>query len=419
MEKKRKTLAGRLTNRLLLWTLFIALGLSYVLLHFEAKATRQFYSEIYHNKMLITKEYTRRVISDVYVAVTNNIYYIEHTLDKPEVHKETMERIVKSGTRVRSCGISFIKDYYYPQTGHRFCPFAWRNETNLDEVFSEDMGDADLDYLTADWFLDVILSDSAQWSEPFYDGYDEKTTLAAYMAPIHDQEGRVVAVLGADISLDWLTSKLVEADSTVNSTTMFMANRFELKSNSFLVNHDGSFITHFDGERIIKDNFFSQLESCDGSDVESLVANMKAGIEREHACSDRFLVNGEECYLFYTPVKYAKWVFITIIPCRALDILSYVNAGTVVVLVLLAILLIIIVAHYYIKSGFEPLRQLISMTDSMAKGRFNSSVPELKHDDEIKQLSDSIENLRFSLSNSADERKGPADDGESPDGEEA
>ena len=40
------------------------------------------------------------------------------------------------------------------------------------------------------------------------------------------------------------------------------------------------------------------------------------------------------------------------------------------------------------------------MTDSMAQGRFDSAVAELKHDDEIKQLSDSIENLRFSLSNS-------------------
>lgn len=400
MEKKRKTIAGRISRRIMVWTLFIALGLSYVLLRFETQATRQFYSEIYHNKMLITKEYTRRVISDVYVAVTNNIYYVEHTLDQPDVHKKTMERIVESGTRVRSCGISFIEDYYYPQKEHRFCPFAWRNVTNPDVIYSEDMGDADLDYLIADWFLDVVKSDSAKWSEPFYDGYDETTTLAAYMVPIHDPSGRVVAVLGADVSLDWLTAKLSEADSTITSSSMFMPAQFDLKSNSFIVNHDGTFLTHADGERIMKDNFFDQLESCDGSDVDGLVANMKAGVERDHASTDRFLVNGEECYLFYTPVKYTKWVFITTIPCRALDMLSYVNAVTVVAIVILAILLIVFLAHYYLKSGLEPLRQLIGMTDSMAQGRFDSAVSELKHDDEIKQLSDSIENLRFSLSNS-------------------
>lgn len=407
MKKKRKTLAGRLSHKLYIWTLFVVLALSFVLIYFEGRVTRMFYSEIYHNKMLIIKEYTRRVISDVYVAVTNNIYYLEHSLDKPEEHKATMERIVKSGTRVRSCGISFIEDYYYPQKGHRFCPFAWRNVSNPDEVFSEDMGDADLDYLTADWFLDVALGDSARWSEPFYDGYDETTTLAAYMVPIHDQEGRVVAVLGADISLDWLTGKLSEADSTVNSTSMFMAGQFALQSHSFIVNYDGTFITHADEKQILKENFFHQLESCNGSDVESLVNRMKAGVECDELSSDRYMVNGEECYIFYTTVKYTRWLFITAIPCKSIDMLSYVNAVTETFIVILAILLIVIIAHYYIKSGVEPLSQLIELTDNMAKGQYDSAVPELKHDDEIRQLSDSIENLRFTLSSNADRQKRP------------
>ena len=212
----------------MLWVAIVTLGLAYLLFHFEGNSVRDFYAEIYRNKMLTTNEYMRRVISDVYVAVTNNIYYLEHSLDNPDGHKLTMERIVKSGTRVRSCGISFIKDYYYPQKESHFCPFAWRNVANPDIVYSQDMGDADLDYFDADWFLDVIKSDSAYWSEPFYDGYDEKTSLSAYMVPIHDQEGRVVAVLGADISLDWLANKLIEADSTFNKESMLMASLFNM-----------------------------------------------------------------------------------------------------------------------------------------------------------------------------------------------
>ena len=73
MEKKRKSLVGRLTGRFLIWMIFIVLGISYILFFLEQKGTRQFYSEIYHNKMRITNEYTRRVISDVYVAVKNNL----------------------------------------------------------------------------------------------------------------------------------------------------------------------------------------------------------------------------------------------------------------------------------------------------------------------------------------------------------
>ncbi len=401
MEEKQKTFAGRITGKILIWIVFIVGGLSYLILHLEGQATRQFYSEIYHNKMLITKEYTRRVISDVYVAVTNNIYYLEHSLDKPDGHKKTMERIVKSGTRVRSCGISFIKDYYYPQKEHRFCPFAWRNSANPDEVFSQDMGDADLDYLVADWFLDVVKSDSAYWSEPFYDGYDEKTTLSAYMVPIHDQEGRVVAVLGADISLDWLTSKLNEADTVINKSNMLMAGLFEMKSRSFIINHDGTYITHTNEESILKDNFFSHLEASGGSDVDGLVNNMKQGITPEKS-RERFLVNGEECYLFYTPVKYTQWILVTIVPCKAIDMLSYLNGFAVLLIVMLAIVMIVFVGYYYVKNGIEPVKQLTMMAEDIVKGKYDTPVPETKHNDEIAQLRDAMEEIQFTLSNNSD-----------------
>ena len=402
---KRNTFARRITGRILLWMIFVVLGLSFLLFYFEGNATREFYSEIYHNKMLITNEYTRRVISDVYVAVTNNIYYLEHTLDKPDEHKKTMERIVKSGTRVRSCGISFVDGYYYPQKERHFCPFAWRNVTKPDVIYSEDMGDADLDYFNADWFLDVLNSDSAQWSEPFYDGYDNETTLSAYMVPVHDQEGRVVAVLGADVSLDWLASKLSEADSTVNHNSMFMASKFNVKPYSFIINHDGTYLTHADESSIMKGNFYKKLESCDGSDVEALVGKMRAGIEPEGRSVGRFLVDGEECFLFYTPVKYTKWLMVSVVPCRAIDILGYINAGTMLIVVLLAMLLLVVVGYYCMKNAIEPVKQLTQLTDDIARGHFGTPVPEIKHNDEISQLRNSIEEMQYTLSNYADNAK--------------
>ena len=404
MEKKQKSFAKRLTGRILIWVIFVCLGLSYLILHFEIQATRQFYSEIYHNKMLITNEYIRRVISDVYVAVTNNIYFLEHNLDNPDSHKETMERIVKSGTRVRSCGISFIEDYYYPKKEHRFCPFAWRNATNPDEIFSQDMGDADLDYLTADWFLEVLKNDSAQWSEPFYDGYDEKTTLSAYEVPIHDPAGRVVAVLGADISLDWLTSKIKEADTTINKTIMIMASKFEMKSNSFIINHDGTYITNADGRRIMKDNFFKRLGTCDESNVEGVI-NRMVNSTQDNKSQERFLVDGEECFLFYTPIKYTQWIMVTVVPCRVVDILSYLNGATVVFIILLAMLLIVIVGYYYMKTAIEPIKQLAKVADDIAAGKFDTPMPDMNHNDEICQLRDSIEGMQYMLSNYADEKR--------------
>jgi hypothetical protein len=399
--KKRKTLAGRVIRKILVWLLFVAVGLAFVVFYFEGNATREFYSEIYHNKMLIINEYTRRVISDVYVAVTNNIYYLEHTLDRPDDHKLTMKRIVESGTRVRSCGISFIRDYY-PEKGHRFCPYSWRNSKDRDIIYTIDMGDAGIDYLKANWFIDIIESDSAQWSEPFYDGQDMKTPLSAYMVPIHDEAGHTIAVLGADISLDWLTGKLNEMDSTLNNNAMLMASKFGLKSSSFIINHDGLYITNNDPNRIMKGNFYSLMESCEGSDVESLIDDMKAGVAREDRYQVKYIVDGVECYVFYTPVKYTKWLMVTIVPCSAIEVLAMLNGAAMYLIVLLAMLVILVVSYYYIKNGLESVKRLTNTVTDMANGKFDTPLPEMKHNDEISQLRDAIENLQYTVSNYAE-----------------
>ena len=392
MKIKRKSFVRRLTSRFVVGTLIAVLCISYTLYYLEGRATRQFYSEIYHNKMLITNEYTRRVISDVYVAVTNNLYYLEHSLDNPDQLKMAMERIIQSGTRVRSCGVSFIKDYY-PQKGHLYRPYAWRDYANPNVIYSQDMGDADLDYLNAKWFQDAIKNDSAQWSDPFYDGYDESTTVSAYVVPIHNQEGNVVAVLAAEISLDWFTSKLQEADSVINKSKMLMASKFDIRSRNYIINHDGIYMTYPDKSRIMRDNFFLQLEAAEGSNVEGVMNRILNGIE-DNKSPERFSVNGEECYLFYMPVKYTQWILLTVVPCKAVDILCWLNGATVLLIVLLPLLILFIVGYFYLKKEAKPLKQLAQAADDIIDGKLDTHMPELNHNDEICRLRDSLEEIQ-------------------------
>ncbi len=407
MDKKRKSFARRFTGRILIWTFLIVLGVSYVILNIAYEAARRSYLDICYNKMLITNEYTRRVLSDVYVAVSNNIYYLERELDNPDGHKKTMERIVKSGTRIRSCGISFIEDYYYPQKEHRFCPFAWRNVAKPNEIYSQDMGDAAFNYLNSDWFLDIINSDSARWSEPFFDDYDKKIALTAYTVPIHDSNGRIVAVLGADISLDWLSDKLNEQDNSINQSAIIEVGNFEMESNSFIINHDGLFITHSDENRIIKDNFFSHLKPIEGDSLDGLIKRIKEGVGAEDRDRDKYLVNGKECYVMYSPVKYTQWVLVTIVPCHAIRELSYFYGVPAIASVLLGLLIIVLVGYYSIKRGIAPLKQLTAVTDDMAQGKFDTPLPNTSYNDETGILRDSIEELQYTLSNyAADSNKG-------------
>ena len=405
MMEKRNTFAGRITRKILLWLFVILLGLSYFIFQFAHRVTSNYYIETYHNKMHVTNEYTRRVISDVYVAVTNNIYYLEQNLDNPDYHKGVMERIVKNGTRVRSCGISFVKDYYYPQKEHRFCPFAWRNVANPEVIWSENMGDADLDYLDADWFTSVIKGDSAKWSEPFYDGYDETTALAAYMVPIHDKTGRTVAVLGADISLDWLTTKLNETDTTITVQTPPVLGLQQQNSKNYIINRNGTFITHDEQHRILNDNFFKHVEPCGGLDAKELADTIERGRAQERDGHEKILFEGQKCYVFYTPVKYTDWTIVTVVPGMSIDKVGFFNGIMLLVVILLVLLVLVVVCYYCIKSGVEPLRMLTASADDMARFKFDTPLPDVSHNDELHQLRDSFENMQFELSNYINELK--------------
>lgn len=352
MKGRKRSLAAKIADRLIIWSLGITVCVGVISYHYTLKGIAEQYAENFHLRMLINNEYTRRVLSDVYVQVTNHVPYIESSLDQPEKHIEKMERIVRNGNRVHSCGMNFIKNYY-PQKGERYCPFAWRNPKNRAEILTEEKGDDDFDYLNDRWFNSVIEGDTAEWSEPFYDGYDNSTALAAYMVPIHDADGKPVAVLGADISLDWLTKKLAETDSTYDAQNNLAVQVMGLKSQSFIINYDGKFITHPKSEILLEGQFFDHVRGSETGVITILERKMKSGQQSDNETQERYLFNGEESYFFYTPLKYTDWMMVTVVPCRQIDVIGAMYVLKLMAFVLLGFLVLVAVAYIYIKTGIK------------------------------------------------------------------
>lgn len=396
MKEQRKTFAGRLTRRILLWLFVILGGLSYLIFYFTKFGTDEFYGASYHNGMIVTREYIRRVLSDVYVAIANNAYYLEKSLDKPDLLKADMERIVKNNSRIKSCGLSFI-DSYYPKKGRQFCPYAWRDSTDWQVIKSLDMGEADIDYLDSRWFLDVVEKDSAHWSDPFFDGYDSKMPLVSYILPIHDAKGSVVGVLGADISLDWLTQRLVETDSATNKKMLFGGNGTYLGSHSFIIRRDGTYITHVKEGTILRDNFFNHIASYDESDVEALVGNIKDGKESIDETDELFLIDGKKYYVFYAPVKFSGWTLVTVVRRLSIDLSGIFMGLVLLCFMAVAMVTIVIVCFFAIRRAAKPLHTLASSADEVAKGHFDTPLPQVKYNDEIRLLRDSFDNMQHSL----------------------
>lgn len=400
-KKKNRSFSARLSRWVMLVMLVMMSLLSYVLYSFNSGEMLSIMGDGFHNSMQSSDRCIGDVMSDVSVAVNNNIFDIERNLSQPDKLQGIMERMVTQNPRIRSCGISFIESYY-PKKGRLFCPYAWRTDSMEVKVRQSYTLE---DYLDSEWFTEAIAKDSAYWSKPFFDGHEAKTPLVAYLYPIHDQQGRVVAVLGADLSLDFMTQILQEQDSVFEKDALILDSEFG-KFQSYVLQRDGTFLTHPSQWRILKGNFFDHIKDKDKPGVaEKTIKEMQEGkksmVETEYA----LMVNRQKTYLFYTPLTGTDWTLAVEVPAGVLDFFSMFMGICIIVVVVLVVLVTYLVCRFTIKRAAKPLKLLADTADKVAQGRFDTPLPSIKYHDEIHQLRDSFENMQHSLTDYIEELK--------------
>jgi sigma-B regulation protein RsbU (phosphoserine phosphatase) len=404
---KVRSFADRLTRRIVL-VLLIIMGLTAFWL-FALGASFVLEEETYRHEAMIqaTAENINHVISDIYVAVNNQMPEIEESLDRPERMLKLVERTVAQNPRIRSCGISFVENYY-PGKGRGYMPYAVRRDSSHIEV--NNFGAERQNYLGEDWFLKALDAKDGFWSEPFFEGNDSVSPLVAYVRPVFDQQGRAVAVLGADISLDWLREKMEKADWDLycEQWTGFneerRARREEFwKPYSMIVSRKGTFIVHPDERRIIRDSIGSIVKASKDTVLVTMAQRILEGKsskifevtdEDNYECSD---FDGRSGYVFFTPINHAGWSLVLFTPALSLDMIAYFIGALLAFFVLLAVVIVWLVSRYSIKRAAKPLKQLASSADEVAKGNFEVPLPYIKHRDEIGNLRDAMEDMQHSL----------------------
>ena len=257
MKKEHKThsLASRLTKRIALVLLVILVPLS--LFTFVVGETFAVGDEDLRHLALLDEsvESVSSVLSEVYVGTINHVPEIEESLEQPDRMPAIVQRIVSLNPRIRSCGLSFVESYY-PQKGRTYMPYAVRNDSTQVEV--QNFAKVVNGYLQEKWFLEALSAKEGFWSKPFFEGNDTITPLIAFLVPIHNKQGRTVAVLGADISLNWLKDKVKRADKETFKQEWANPEKKKAKEKylpyRFIIDSDGTIIVHPDERRILREN---------------------------------------------------------------------------------------------------------------------------------------------------------------------
>ena len=201
-----RSFAKRLTWRIML-TLFIVMGIiSAIIVLICWMITLASVSGITDRQLGYRAKSVEKILTEVYVATVNTVPDIEDNLHRPDRMQGVMKRIVELNPHIRSCGISF-RENYYPQKGRWFCPYAQRRDSDS-IVIMQTIGGKQQDYLNEAWFQEAMKAKGGYWSKPFFDSSDQKTPLVAYLVPIRDERDSTVAVLGVDLSLEFLAGDI-------------------------------------------------------------------------------------------------------------------------------------------------------------------------------------------------------------------
>ena len=319
----KDSLSARLTYRIMavvLVMMAIIAGVVYFTIRRYMLAEAE---ERYLGFLLENHQEIRRKLSDVHVAAENNVHDIERDIDDPDKMFDHMQRIIRQNRSIVCCALLFKQDHY-PSKGRVFVPCARKDAA--DSIIVSRIDSTYNSYFYREWFQNQLKADRSTWTDPYFEsqffaGDQEPRLLTTYVVPIHDHDGRPVALLSVDLSLEWLRNELMEDISEINNQ---YEKGLQHQSYFFIVNREGTYIIHPKKELM--------LTPCDRNIGKTMLAHRGTCVME---------IDGVKSRLYYRSLKYVNWTMVIVAP---LDVIMA-NAK-VLNIIILAVMIIGLLAIY-------------------------------------------------------------------------
>ncbi|MCR5579519.1 MAG: SpoIIE family protein phosphatase [Prevotella sp.] len=166
-----------------------------------------------------------------------------------------------------------------------------------------------------------------------------------------------------------------------------------------VVDSVGNYIYHPDRQRIGKGNLFDDIRQSGDALCQELAQGLNSGRVGEQ----KITMDGAASYIFYNGVKDNPWRNVIIVPKNGLLIPLIITGLILLAIIVVGLLAAYWVSRFTIRRATIPLRLLTKSADEVAKGNFQTPLPELRHNDEISQLRDAFGNMQQSLTQYIDQ----------------
>ena len=383
--KFRKSISGRLMVRVLIVSAIIFTLTFTIFLRMAANKMREEATEHAHSELSKTIHQIDAVLHAVEIAVENTAWIVPHRLSSPDFMYDVTKRLLQNNEFIYGCAVAFEPNYF-PSEGNHFSPYSYRNESG--EIKSMQLGTDTYDYHYMDWYQIPKLLNKPYWSEPYYDEGGGEKMMTTYSKPLYDSEGKLYAIITADLSLEWLTELVGKIQVFENSYNL-------------MVSRNASYIVHPDHNLILNETIFSSTYGDKDESLKKLqddMVNCRAGEVLRTK-------EGQKFFVFYSPVETTQWMVAIVCPRSELYMEVRMLRNLLILLGVIALLLMIVMNYNGIRKVVEPVEDFSDVAKKIAKGDFTTELPQIKSQDELKELHDSFEYLQHSLVNYIEELK--------------
>lgn len=220
-------------------------------------------------------------------------------------------------------------------------------------------------YWNAAWFQQGLSCEQGCW-HPVFRSQSRHRLLVSYSAPMR-RDGKVIGVVNADITLDWLQGVLSSMQLPAGTR-------------AFVIDQRGTYLAN--------DAIDQVGQKADAALLDQLSAPTNA---------HRLTLRGERTWIYDQPIQGTHWTLAVAVP-EAL-IYAQVRHAFMSVLLLgaLTLLLLGLIVMITIRRTLTPLGVLAERAELVARGALDFALPHVRRHDEVGRLTHAFDRMRLEL----------------------
>jgi len=236
------------------------------------------------------------------------------------------------------------------------------------------------DYRYMEWYLIPKLTHKTYWTEPYYGKYSGKIT-STYSIPLYDTANVFKGVLCIDLNIDQLSNILKEQ-------LPYKEAKF------FVIGRNGTYIYNENKEYIRNENIFSLAKSNNDNILYNVGQKMIDG----ETGNLNYKIDEEEYILSYGPLGDFGWSVAIALPKKIIFSSLKSTINIFLFISIMGLLLLLFFTYIIAKRMTSPLKSFALSAKEIAKGKFDTKLPQIKSKDEMLELYNSFDYMQNALS---------------------